>query len=138
MTIAVGAETVGAETEPVVPNVAISKTAEVRVKLTSEVKDASLDEAISISNNKGTTENESSGECAELAKILLWCQNPLLETISRRKPVLELRSLWLRTDLIQFQTAAKIAIAVSLIGTFVVLEIVVFKKTSFLESFNVS
>ena len=126
VTIAVGAETVGAETGPVVANVATRKTAEARAKITLEVKDASLDEASSINNNKGATENDSSGEYAELElKILQLCQNPLLETTYRKQPVLELRPLWLRANLMQIHTLAKITVAVSLIGAFVVLVILV-------------
>lgn len=57
--------TVGAKTRPEVPNIATSKTTEVSTETTSEVMDATLDETIAINHEKGTTENERSGEYVE-------------------------------------------------------------------------
>ncbi|XP_070273310.1 protein MGARP [Myotis yumanensis] len=57
---------VGAETEPEVPNVTPCESAQVSTGATSEVTSAAPDEAVAISNDKGTTENESSDEYAEL------------------------------------------------------------------------
>ncbi|XP_045687545.1 protein MGARP isoform X1 [Phyllostomus hastatus] len=61
---------VGAEPGPEVPNVATGETAEVSAEVstetTSEVTGAAPDEAFAIDDDKGTTENESSDECAEL------------------------------------------------------------------------
>ncbi|XP_011372594.1 protein MGARP-like [Pteropus vampyrus] len=57
---------VSAETGPEVPNAATGETAEVSIQTTSEVTNAALDEAVAIDSDKGTTENESSGEFAEL------------------------------------------------------------------------
>ncbi|XP_036982136.2 protein MGARP isoform X2 [Artibeus jamaicensis] len=56
----------GAEPGPEVPNVARGETAEVGTEMTLEVTSATPDEALAINTDKGTTENESSDECAEL------------------------------------------------------------------------
>lgn len=57
---------VGAETGPEVPNAAAGEPAEVSTPSTPEVTDAAPDEAVAISNDEGTTEHGSAGECAEL------------------------------------------------------------------------
>lgn len=59
---------VGAETGLEVPNAATGETAEVSTETTSEVTSAALGETDAIKNDKGTTENESNGEFAELEK----------------------------------------------------------------------
>ncbi|KAM5308679.1 protein MGARP isoform 2-T2 [Glossophaga mutica] len=58
--------TVGAEPGPEVPKAATGETAEVSTETNLEVTSAAPDEALAISNDKGTTESESSDECAEL------------------------------------------------------------------------
>ncbi|KAM5232036.1 protein MGARP isoform 1-T1 [Hipposideros larvatus] len=59
---------VGAETGPEVPNAATGETTEVSTQAPSEVTNAAPEEAVAIDNDKGTTENESNGESAELEK----------------------------------------------------------------------
>ncbi|XP_036914397.1 protein MGARP isoform X2 [Sturnira hondurensis] len=56
----------GAEPGPEVPNVSTGETAEVSTEMTLEVTSAAPDEAFAINNDKRTSENESSDECAEL------------------------------------------------------------------------
>ncbi|XP_066109567.1 protein MGARP isoform X2 [Saccopteryx bilineata] len=64
----VEAPTVSTETSPEVPNAATREIAQVVTETTSEVIDTSAapEEAVAVNNDKGTTENESSGEHAEL------------------------------------------------------------------------
>ena len=57
---------VGAQTGPEVPNAAMGETAEVSTETTSEVTSAAPEEACAINDDQGTTQNESSDECAEL------------------------------------------------------------------------
>ncbi|KAL4843789.1 hypothetical protein H8958_022597 [Nasalis larvatus] len=57
---------VSAETGPEVTDAAARETAEVNPETTPEVTNAVLDEAVTIDNDKDTTENESSDEYAEL------------------------------------------------------------------------
>uniref|UniRef100_A0A2K5MZA5 Mitochondria localized glutamic acid rich protein n=1 Tax=Cercocebus atys TaxID=9531 RepID=A0A2K5MZA5_CERAT len=57
---------VSAETGPEVTDAAARETAEVNPETTPEVTNAALDEAVTIDNDKDTTENESSDEYAEL------------------------------------------------------------------------
>ncbi|XP_004426544.2 PREDICTED: protein MGARP [Ceratotherium simum simum] len=57
---------VSAETGPEVTDAATRETADVSAEPASEVMSAAPDEAVAINNDKGTTENESSGEYAEL------------------------------------------------------------------------
>ncbi|XP_039105091.1 protein MGARP [Hyaena hyaena] len=59
-------ETVGAEAGTEVTNAAPGTMAEISTETPSAVQDAALDEASAISNDKGTTEKERSGETAEL------------------------------------------------------------------------
>ncbi|XP_078301859.1 protein MGARP isoform X1 [Panthera onca] len=59
-------DTVGAEAGAEVTNAAPSTVAEISTEMPSEVRNAALDEAVAISNDKGTTEKERSGETAEL------------------------------------------------------------------------
>ncbi|XP_059945196.1 protein MGARP isoform X2 [Mesoplodon densirostris] len=56
----------GAETGSEVTDVGTGETAEVNTETTSEVTSAVRDEAVAIDSDKGTTENESCGEYAEL------------------------------------------------------------------------
>uniref|UniRef100_F6Q013 Mitochondria localized glutamic acid rich protein n=2 Tax=Sus scrofa TaxID=9823 RepID=F6Q013_PIG len=61
------AETLGAETGPEVTDAAATvETAEVGPEVTLEVTGTPLDEAVAIDSGKGTTENETHGENAEL------------------------------------------------------------------------
>ncbi|XP_012510295.1 PREDICTED: protein MGARP [Propithecus coquereli] len=57
---------VGAETAPEVSDTAMGETTEVNPETTPEITHAPLDEAVAIDNDKGTTENKSSNEYAEL------------------------------------------------------------------------
>ncbi|XP_053767461.1 protein MGARP isoform X2 [Desmodus rotundus] len=57
---------VGAQTGPEVPNEAMGETTEVSTETTSEVTSAAPEEACAINDDQGTTQNESSDECAEL------------------------------------------------------------------------
>nr|XP_001502575.3 protein MGARP [Equus caballus]XP_023492295.1 protein MGARP [Equus caballus] len=57
---------VSAETGPEVTDAATGETAEVSTEPPSEMMNAAPDEAVAVNNDKGTTENESSGEYAEL------------------------------------------------------------------------
>ncbi|XP_025778179.1 protein MGARP [Puma concolor] len=59
-------DTVGAEAGAEVTDAAPSTVAEISTEMPSEVQNAALDEAVAISNDKGTTEKERSGETAEL------------------------------------------------------------------------
>ncbi|XP_003790221.1 protein MGARP [Otolemur garnettii] len=57
---------ISAGTTPEVPEAAMGDTTEVSAGTTPEVTDPTLGEAVAIDNDKGTTENKSSEECAEL------------------------------------------------------------------------
>ncbi|XP_053437713.1 protein MGARP [Nycticebus coucang] len=57
---------IGDETAPEVPEAVMGETTEVSAGTTPEVIDPTLGEAVAIDNDKGTTENKSSDECAEL------------------------------------------------------------------------
>ncbi|XP_066217007.1 protein MGARP isoform X3 [Saccopteryx leptura] len=61
----VEAPAVSTETSPEVPNAATGEIAQVVTETTSEVTSAAPEEAVAVNNDKGTTENESSGEHAE-------------------------------------------------------------------------
>ncbi|XP_045408219.1 protein MGARP [Lemur catta] len=56
----------GAETAPEVTDTMMGETTEVNTETTPEITHAALDEAAAITNDKGTTENKSSDEYAEL------------------------------------------------------------------------
>ncbi|XP_007172400.1 protein MGARP isoform X2 [Balaenoptera acutorostrata] len=56
----------GAETGSEVTDAGTGETAEVSTESTSEVTSAARDEAVAVDSDKGTTENESCGEYAEL------------------------------------------------------------------------
>ncbi|XP_059780265.1 protein MGARP isoform X1 [Balaenoptera ricei] len=56
----------GAETGSEVTEAGTGETAEVSTESTSEVTSAAQDEAVAVDSDKGTTENESCGEYAEL------------------------------------------------------------------------
>uniref|UniRef100_A0A8C9DD70 Mitochondria localized glutamic acid rich protein n=1 Tax=Prolemur simus TaxID=1328070 RepID=A0A8C9DD70_PROSS len=56
----------GVETAPEVTDATMGETTEVNAETTPEITHAALDEAVAITNDKGTTENKSSDEYAEL------------------------------------------------------------------------
>lgn len=56
----------GAEPGPEVPDAATGETTEVSSEMTSEVTGAAPDDAFASDDDKGTTQNESADECAEL------------------------------------------------------------------------
>ncbi|KAM8765941.1 protein MGARP [Rhynchonycteris naso] len=62
----VEAPAVNTETSPEVPNTTTGEITQVITETTSEVTRAAPEEAVAINNDEGTTENESSGEYAEL------------------------------------------------------------------------
>ncbi|XP_062964823.1 protein MGARP [Cynocephalus volans] len=57
---------VSAETGPEITDAVTAETSEVNSEMTPEVMNAAPDEAVAINNDKGTTENKSSDEYAEL------------------------------------------------------------------------